>query len=387
MDVAGTSPGVYVHVPFCSAVCPYCDFAVLRGRSEEKRAFAGQMARELELRAPEQWRADTLYFGGGTPSALRPDELAEMIEAVGRAVRLDEGTKIFLEVNPEDVSLESVSAWRQLGVTFLSLGVQSFDDVRLRFLGRRHRRTVAQNAVSMAVEAGFDTVNVDVIYALPGESFEVAAADFECAARLGATHISAYELTIHQGTPFARWRDRGGLIELGEEAQADLLLQTHAHLAQLGFEGYEVSNFARGPLHRSAHNQKYWNHVPYLGVGPSAHSFDGSRRWWNLRGLREWATALGRGELPVAGAEVIGPQERYLEAMMLGLRTTAGVDLERLAGATGLAAAADGVALIRALGDGLLMLEGTTLRPSVRGMALADRLALELAAAAGPVRA
>jgi oxygen-independent coproporphyrinogen-3 oxidase len=379
----GLPAGVYVHVPFCSAVCPYCDFAVVRRRGHDLAAFVGRLQREIrQVRAG--WVVDTIYFGGGTPSALAPQHLAQVLATLREAVDVAADARIHLEVNPEDVEASSLQAWRELGVVFLSLGIQSFDDRRLKLLGRRHRREQAELAVSLALGAGFDTVSVDVIYALPGDGPGGGLADFERAAALGVQHISGYELTVKEGTPFARWRDRGGLIELDEDTQAQLLIATHERLAVLGFEGYEVSNFARGPQHRSAHNQKYWRHQPYLGFGPSAHSFDGRERWWNHRSLVEWGAAIERDESPAAGREVIGPEERLLEVLMLGLRTSDGVDLASLGRQLGgdferpLAAAVERLVLSQHVG----IVDGR-LRPSLSGMALADRLAVDLAAAFG----
>lgn len=368
-------------MPFCSAVCPYCDFAVVRRRGQDPAAFVARLEREIR-RLRRLWRVDTIYFGGGTPSALEPQQLAAVLVTLRQVVDVAADVRIHLEANPEDVDASSLRAWREIGVAFLSLGVQSFDDHRLKLLGRRHRREQAERAVGLALEAGFDTVSVDVIYALPGDGPEGGLADFERAAALGAHHISGYELTVKEGTPFARWRDRGGLIELDEEAQAHLLVITHERLAELGFEGYEVSNFARGREHRSEHNQKYWRHQPYLGLGPSAHSFDGRERWWNHRSLADWGAAIDRNESPVAGREIIGPQERLLEALMLGLRTRDGVDLVSLGEQLGevIEARLDAALGRLRLGEHAEV-RGGWLRPSLSGMALADRLAVELTAA------
>lgn len=373
--------GVYVHVPFCSAVCPYCDFAVVRRRGHDPAAFVARLEREIrQLRSG--WSVDTVYFGGGTPSALAPGQLAQVLATLWQMVDVAGGVRIHLEANPEDIEIGALQAWREMGVAFLSLGIQSFDDRRLKLLGRRHRREQAERAVNLALEAEFDTVSVDVIYALPGDGPEGGLADFERAAALGAHHISGYELNVKEGTPFARWRDRGGLVELDDEAQAHLLVATHERLAELGFEGYEVSNFARGRRHRSAHNQKYWRHQPYLGIGPSAHSFDGRERWWNHRSLADWGAAIDRDESPVADRETIGPHERLLEALMLGLRTRDGLDLGKLGQQVGRSleeSMASAVERLR-LAEHVTVTKGR-LQPTLSGMALADRLAVELAAA------
>ncbi len=246
---------------------------------------------------------DTIYFGGGTPSALTPDDLARILEAARRDLSIREDAWVFFEANPEDVTPESVKAWRDLGVRFLSLGIQSFNGDALRFLGRRHTPDDARRSVEIARAAGFDTISIDLIYGLPDQPFEIWRSTLEEAVELQPDHLSCYQLTIHEGTPFGFRLERGKMSELPEESQADLFLFTHQFLRDHGFPGYEVSNFARSPGHRSRHNQKYWHHVPYLGLGPSAHSFSGTKRWWNERKLKPYETRIEAGEKPIADSE------------------------------------------------------------------------------------
>ena len=257
------SPGLYVHVPFCSAICPYCDFAVLTGDAARRGRYVEHLLQELDART-ELSGFDTLYFGGGTPSLLGADDLRRIRERAPLA----ESCRIYLEANPEDVSPESVASWRELGVDTLSLGVQAFDDDALSFLGRRHTAAEAHAAVETARDSGFDTVSIDMIFGLPNQPTSVWRASLERAIAHQPDHISCYQLTIHDGTLFGRRRDEGDLDEMPSDAQAELFRETHRMLADSGYEGYEVSNFARGVEHRSKHNQKYWDHTPYLGVGP-----------------------------------------------------------------------------------------------------------------------
>ena len=391
--------GLYLHVPFCSRICPYCDFAVITGSRERRRRFADSLVAEIAMvgsTGGAGWWAgggvntgaegggaigafDTIYFGGGTPSALEPAELARILEAAGAALPLN-APWIFLEANPEDVSVESLRAWRELGVRTLSLGVQAFDEPALRFLGRRHDPEQAARSVLLAREAGFHTVSVDLIYGLPDDSLERWRANLARAVELAPDHLSCYQLTIHEGTPFGFRAARGELAELPEEGQADLFLLTHEFLNAHGFQGYEVSSFARGAEHRSRHNRKYWDHTPYLGLGPSAHSFAAGRRWWNERKLHRWEARLAAGERPIAASEELSRSELALEAVMLGLRTYEGIDLERLRARHGVDLERHNERLLEELAEeGLVRIEGSALAPTPRGLAVADTLARSLA--------
>jgi putative oxygen-independent coproporphyrinogen III oxidase len=375
------APGLYVHIPFCSAICPYCDFSVLTGGRERQATFVDHLEAEIETWARpsgELFQApfDTVYLGGGTPSSLAPWELERILAALARHLSLDPEPWIHMEVNPEDVTADSLAAWRRLGVRTLSLGAQSFDAQNLRFLGRRHTPARGQQAVEMGLEAGFHTVSLDLIFGLPGQDAESWARDLQEAVRLGPHHISCYQLTVHAGTPFGFRRDRGQLSELPEEIQAELFLATHERLESVGYAAYEVSNFALAPEHHSRHNIKYWQHVPYLGIGPSAHSFVGHRRWWNERKIGPYQRRLAHGELPVAGHETLGPGELALEHLMLGLRTLRGIDLRDIGRRCDLDLETANQALVtELLAGGLLISSGSRLQPTRRGMAMADALA------------
>ena len=377
-------PGLYVHIPFCSAICPYCDFAVTVGKRDRRIRFVESLLDEIgrvggdssddPLCFPHAF--DTVYFGGGTPSALDPDDLARIVDALRRSFAIAHNARIHLEANPEDVTDETAEAWRRLGVEFLSLGIQSLDDTELRFLGRRHRAEDARLAFEVARAAGFATLSVDLIFGMPGHDTASWEKTLRDAASLEPDHVSCYQLTIHEGTHFARRREQGRLDELPDEGQADLFETTHRVLAASGFAAYEVSNFARGRGHESRHNRKYWDHTPYLGLGPSSHSLEGNRRWWNVRDLPEYEREIAAGRRPVAGSEELGPSDLALEALMLGLRTSDGVDLDRLAKRHGLLLRKRNAAVIdRMSRDGLLRDEGTRLVATVRGWAIADALA------------
>ncbi len=389
------SPGLYLHVPFCSRICPYCDFAVTTGGPARRRAFVDDLLAEAALWSaeagagfgPDRAPFETVYLGGGTPSALAPEDLARLLDGVRGRLAVAPDARLFFEANPEDVTPESLRAWQELGFATLSLGVQSFDAGELAFLGRRHGPEAARESVRLAREAGFATISLDLIFGLPGQTPDAWRRTLDAAIALAPDHVSCYQLTFHEGTPFGRDLDRGRLQEMPEPAQAEIFALTHAVLADAGYPAYEVSNFARAPEHRSRHNRKYWDHTPYLGLGPSAHSFDGRARWWNERRLAAWSAHLAGGERPIAGREELTPEQRALEALMLGLRTADGLDLARFRRSYGVDLLGGGQTGVenrelagRLAAEGLLLEVdekegGGRLRPTRAGLAVADALA------------
>ena len=374
-----TLGGLYVHIPFCSVICPYCDFAVSVGGPEKRQTYVDALRREAALASDFAPAFDTLYFGGGTPSILSFKQLSEIVETLYETFSFADDTELFLEANPEDVSPENVAAWRRLGVTMLSLGVQSFNDDELAFLGRRHSADQGRRAALQALDAGFGAVSVDLIYALPGQSLEAWRRNLDAAVELEPQHLSCYELTVHRRTTFGKRQERGDLVELDQDTQADLFIETHRFLNDAGLAGYEVSNFAREPRFQSRHNMKYWRHVPYLGLGVGAHSFDGRRRSWNDRSILRYLRRVDGGQRPSGGIETLDDGDLAIEALMLDLRTYDGVDLERFR-------ARHGVDLLdlhrerieRFVDDGFLRLVDGKLQSTVRGLAIADSLAVEL---------
>ena len=386
------APGLYLHVPFCSAICPYCDFSVLKAGIPARKRFVEHLIAEAPLAArawPEARPFDTVYFGGGTPSQLPPEDLARVVAACREHLKVAPDAWVFLEVNPEDVTPDACATWRGLGVRTLSLGVQAFSDDALRFLGRRHSAEQARTAVETASAAGFHTVSVDLIFGLPGQSPEAWQRELATAAALEPGHVSCYQLTIHARTRFGVAAKRGQLSEMPEGQQAALFEITHGVLADSGYSAYEVSNFARGRDHESRHNRKYWDHTPYLGLGPSAHSFAPSdagapsgRRWWNELRTPRWESRVATGERPVEAEESLGPKALATEAVMLGLRTTAGIDLDGFTARYGVDLVAANEALVgRLVAEGHLVVHAGPgdrrwLAPTASGLAVADGMAV-----------
>ena len=390
-DAPSAAPGLYLHVPFCSSICPYCDFSVMHAASPARQSFVARLVAEVALAAPT-WRDprpfDTVYFGGGTPSQLRPDELVRVLDACRAQLALAAPSPwIFLEANPEDVTKDACAEWRRLGVRTLSLGVQSFSDETLRFLGRRHSAREGSEAVETALAAGFDTVSIDLIFGQRGQTTEDWRRDLAAAVALEPQHLSCYQLTIHPRTRFGVQARHGQLSELPEEDQAALFELTHRFLSDAGWPAYEVSNFARGPAHQSRHNRKYWDHTPYLGLGPSAHSLAAAdahspaRRWWNERGTPRWDKRLAAGERPIEAQELLAAKDLAEETLLLGLRTTAGIDLDGFRARYGAdLLAANRTLVARLVDEGRVDVRtgpegGRRLVPTLSGLAVADGLA------------
>jgi oxygen-independent coproporphyrinogen-3 oxidase len=357
-------------------VCPYCDFSVVIAGEERRSAYL----RALEVEAAGYSKCglsfDTVYLGGGTPSCLDLAQLAEIVATLRDKLDLVSGCRWYLELNPEDVTAERSRGWQQLGFDSVSLGVQSFDDVVLGALGRRHTAAQARLALERLRSAAFRTLSIDLIYGIEGQTAEAWKAQLDEAVELEPDHLSCYQLTVHPGTVFGRRLERREMAELPSREHAELFFLTHARLADEGYDAYELSNFAARSEHRSRHNIKYWRHVPYLGLGPSAHSFAGGRRWWNIRKPRLWRRALDDGRLPVDGLEVLSGAQLALEALILGLRTREGVDLATVRTRFGIDLIRPNTPTIERLCEqGFVVLEGDMLRPTTTGMAIADTLA------------
>jgi putative oxygen-independent coproporphyrinogen III oxidase len=314
---------------------------------------------------------DSLYLGGGTPSLLNPKQIAALLASLRRHFSFVPDTEFTLEANPDDVTPEKLRHWRDLGVNRLSLGVQSLDEAELRFLGRRHSAAQARRAMALARDAGFANLSVDLMYGLPGQTLEGWLQTLEQTLSFAPEHLSCYQLTLAAATPLGRRAARGELAPLADEAERQFFLGTAEYLAGRGYLHYEVSNFAREARHFCRHNQKYWRHVPYLGLGPGAHSFDGHKRWWNHASLAEYNAALSAGAAPVADSETLTPAQRRLEALYLGFRTRDGVSIKLLdREPRGQAALAE---LKRA---GLVRIEEGRAVATPEGLVVADRLPL-----------
>ena len=284
-------PGVYIHVPFCERKCVYCDFYSIEDHSSFD-AFVDAVVAEIGSFAEEArgTRFGTIFFGGGTPSLLAPNQLAKILDELRKGYSIENDAEVTLEANPGTISAESLSAYRSLGINRLSIGVQSFHNDELKFLGRIHNADEARRSVSDARRAGFSNISIDLILALPGQTIDKLEISLAEAVALDPKHISAYTLIVEKGTPLYRLVQSRQVAPLPSEAEAELYAFSMDYLIDRGFEHYEVSNYAR-PGFRSRHNSGYWDHSPYLGFGPSAHSF------WKGKRMGHGHRVGGRREL------------------------------------------------------------------------------------------
>lgn len=316
--------GLYLHIPFCESRCYYCDFysSTYKGnRSLLLTSIEKELAdRKHYLKEPVR----TIYLGGGTPSQLTLEELSTLLQTVydNYDCAVEELT---MEVNPEDLSADYLEGLKSLGVSRLSIGIQSFNDADLKRINRRHTAQKAIEMVRLAQQIGFDNISIDLIYGLPQQTLTGWKVNIQQAIDLNVQHISAYSLTFEEGTMLTKMRDRGEIVEADEELSFEMFKMLRQTLSENGYVPYEISNFAL-PGYESKHNSSYWNYVPYLGVGPSAHSFDGQSRRWNVANSRLYISKMAEGDT-YYNTETLDNFTRYNEYVMTGLRKKEGVDI------------------------------------------------------------
>jgi putative oxygen-independent coproporphyrinogen III oxidase len=372
--------GLYVHVPFCSAICNYCNFS--RGLFDEslKSQYVRAVVQEIRRRAREKgldpcpYQADTLYFGGGTPSLLAPAEIASIIAQCRDALGLHPDAEIALEANPESVDAAQLEGYREAGVNRLSFGVQSFRDEELKRLGRLHSAHRAEQAVHLARRAGFDNISLDLMMWLPGQDVPQWLESVEQAIWINPEHLSLYMLEVYPHLPLKREIDAHGWTQLSDEGAAEMYESAMAMLDSAGYEQYEISNVAR-PGRQSRHNMKYWSDGEWLGFGPAAHSTTQGRRWRNVSATDDYIQRIGRDSSIVAERRELSDEERLGDALFTGLRLNAGVDLGLLSRRyfTDVWARYGG-RLTPFQEAGLLLKEGERIRLTRQGMLLANEV-------------
>lgn len=325
-----TSPaaGIYIHIPFCKSKCPYCDFYSLADRDNAMDRLVGCVVEEIYGAADRarDWQFDTLYIGGGTPSLLTPRHLERIVTALQQALGLSQVMEFTLEANPGEAPAEKLRAFRDLGVNRLSIGFQSFDAGLLKFLGRLHDPRDCYRTFDAARRAGFDNINADLLFNVPGQTLRRWQSDLAALVELGPEHISAYSLTVEKGTALYAMVAAGEVAMPREDLDAAMYAWSREYLPGRGYNAYEISNYARNGR-ACRHNLHYWHIEPYLGFGPSAHSFDGARRSWNVRSLDEYMTLVEGGASPAAGEEVLDPVQLHNEKLAFGLRLSEGVSV------------------------------------------------------------
>ncbi|MEW6669010.1 MAG: radical SAM family heme chaperone HemW [Thermodesulfobacteriota bacterium] len=363
-------PGLYVHVPFCKTRCPYCDFSSTTNLSWIP-SWIDALLKEASLYRSLFPPFDTLYLGGGTPGLLGPRQMERLIRGLESTFSLAPDSERTIELNPEDVTLEGLHTLRGLGFDRVSLGVQSLDEAELHFLGRRHGVTDSLRSLGQIREAGFLNLSVDLMYGLPGRHPRAWARTLERIRDFYPQHLSCYQLTFKPGTPFFELQRQGELPPLPEDVEGEFYGLTCSILEEAGYTHYEVSSFSLGEAFRSRHNSKYWRHVPYLGLGPSAHSFDGRSRWWNVRPVEAYCSRLSKGLAPIEDREFLTEEQLKMETLLLGFRMRDGFPLRVLANCESAAS------ILRVLeASGLVTLCGDAVLPTDSGFLVADSLPL-----------
>jgi len=388
--------GIYIHIPFCRSRCIYCGFYSTTSL-ELRQLYVDSLCREVEMRGMfrEGGPTKTIYLGGGTPSLLTQPQLHLLFEAIYKYNKVAEDAEVTIEVNPDDVTAELAEGLRLLPVNRVSMGVQTFDEARLRFLHRRHTAAQATAAIERLRDAGIRNISIDLMYGFPGETLDDWERDIDAALRLGAEHLSAYCLTVEEGTPLHRMHTK----PLDEETERAMYYHLIDRLEASGYEHYEISNFAKiiptpsptgaaqniqnpsptgadrgGHSFRSRHNSSYWNATPYVGIGASAHSYEGRTRSWNVADLCQYIEGMKRGER-IFDFETLDDDTRYDDLVATALRTREGLDLTML---TEKHRDYCIRTARRFVSDGLLRISETHMALTRRGLFISDMIMSEL---------
>jgi len=320
---------------------------------------------------------DTVYIGGGTPSLLSPQQLESILVRIQETFDLIPDTEITVESNPADLNQSYLESIREIGINRINIGVQSFDQGVLDFLGRRHSVKQAIAAIEASRKAGFHNIGLDLIYGVPGQTIDAWLDTLQRVVAFSLEHLSCYQLTLEPKTPLGKRYHAGEFSIPGEDLQYEFFMKTSQFLEDAGYIHYEVSNFARGTELASRHNQKYWDHSPYLGLGPAAHSFQNNRRWWNYRSVDQYLAAINAGNPPVEETEILTMEQLQLEALYLGLRTKKGVGFEDFKNRYQYDLFTEKKKMLDKLQEeGLIFIREGHLYPAPTGFAVADSLSL-----------
>ncbi len=380
-DTAGFGAGIYLHIPFCRRLCPYCDFYSLVRGDDEIESYIHTLLKEMDSPPGDRFHAfmyDTIFFGGGTPSVLAPGQISQILEKLRREFSVSLDSEITVECNPSSIDEEKAESYLQAGVNRLSLGIQSFNDRHLKTLGRLHDSKTAIKAFNEVRRAGFANINVDLIYGLPDQTADEWTADLRKAVELGPEHISAYNLIIEPNTPFGTLYRHGKLNLPSEDIQSglyDLLIDL---LSSAGFERYELSNFAKNGC-QCRHNLKYWQNRPYLGLGPSAVSYDGERRYKNNPDLDHYWKSPSDTPAPIREIETIDRNTALEERIIMGLRLSDGLSFDAIKNEFDYDLINDKKDVIVSLADaGYITLENDRLKLASKGLFLSDEITVKL---------
>lgn len=369
--------GIYLHIPFCKQACTYCNFhftTSLRYKDDMVKALAGEAEQEKDYLSGEEVR--TIYFGGGTPSILEIYDLRFLIDDLFRHYSVAKDAEVTLEANPDDISAEKLKAWKDLGINRLSIGVQSFFEEELRWMNRAHNAQQAIDNLQLAIQQ-FNNITIDLIYGSPLLTDDMWKQNVDSATSLGIPHLSCYALTVEEKTPLHKMIGTSKTPDVDDEKQARQFLLLMQWLREKGYEHYEVSNFAK-PGFRSRHNSSYWKGEKYLGLGPSAHSYNGKERRWNVANNQVYMKSIGDNTVK-RETEILTPVQRLNEFIMISLRTMEGLNLDRLEKEFGTDERKRvEKELQKFINNQLIILDGSTARLTDEGMLRADGIASEL---------
>jgi oxygen-independent coproporphyrinogen-3 oxidase len=370
--------GIYVHIPFCRQACHYCDFHFstnLKFQTDLLDALRKELSFQNDYLEGE--KIDTIYFGGGTPSILGASDISDILESIHRNFKINSAAEVTLEANPDDLSKEKLHALKAIGINRLSIGIQSFDDHVLKFLNRVHNAEMALDSVQSARDMGFENISIDLIYAIPGQDMNAWKKNIAKAITLSPEHISSYSLTIEEKTVFGKWVSQKKFTVPDDDASASEMMTLIDTLESSGYLHYEVSNFAK-PGYIAQHNSSYWHGKKYLGIGPSAHSYNGYSRQYNISNNHQYRQSIQSGKIPAA-REVLNREDKINDTILTSLRTSWGTNLEKLR----VDHDYDLLKVHRAYVDHLLkgnlaVLENNTLILTRSGRLLADKIASDL---------
>lgn len=372
--------GIYIHIPFCKQACHYCNFHFVTSLRYKNELIAA-LLKEIEITATSSLllkentsgpdTIETIYFGGGTPSLCTKEEIQSILEKIKLNFTVAATAEITLEANPDDITIEKIKEWKAVGINRLSIGVQSFFEEDLQWMNRAHNSQQAIESLELAV-AHFDNITMDLIYGTPDLTNEKWKQNVTTAIQLGVTHLSCYALTVEPKTPLHKMIAQHKTKDVDADKQSQQFLLLMQWLKEAGYEHYEISNFAR-PGFRSRHNSAYWQGKKYYGFGPSAHSFDGDARWWNIANNNTYIASINKGILPFE-KEALTPSQKMNEYIMISLRTIEGLNLQKTTAITKeLIAKAK-----KYIDNGLLKREGDFLQLTDEGRLLADGIAADL---------
>jgi oxygen-independent coproporphyrinogen III oxidase len=366
--------GIYIHIPFCKQACYYCNFHFSTSLVYKKELIDA-LLKEIALQKsyPGNEPVETIYMGGGTPSLCTMDEMQSMMAAIHSIFVVSPGAEVTLEVNPDDINEEKLKGWKEVGINRLSIGIQSFFEDDLKWMNRAHTALQAKQSIELAQQHGFNNISIDLIYGTPLLHNEKWKQNVEAAIAYHIPHLSCYALTVEPKTPLYKMIQQHKAEDVSPDKQSEQFLLLMQWLEDAGYEHYEISNFAKPGL-RSRHNSSYWQGKNYLGIGPSAHSFNGLSRQWNISNNQQYIGSINKEIIPFE-KEMLTPAQQLNEYIMTSLRTMEGLDINKLEAAAGIELQARGKKFIE---NGLMKTEANFLRLTKEGKLLADGIAAAL---------